>query len=82
MFVRCDLTGARFRGARMSSVAFLGCDLSATSGVDGLAGSSLDEPTLQSAAVSLARGLGVEVTRVEIAGVGGPAGPGPGTAAL
>lgn len=60
-FVRCDLTGARFRGTRMSAVTFIDCDLSAVSGATGLAGASIDGPTLQTAAVSLARGLGIEV---------------------
>jgi uncharacterized protein YjbI with pentapeptide repeats len=61
-FTRCDLTGARFPGTRLRSVHFLDCDLTAISGVDGLAGASLDEATLTSAAASLARGLGIDLT--------------------
>jgi uncharacterized protein YjbI with pentapeptide repeats len=61
VFERCDLTGADFTGAAVKAT-FTGCVLERVGGAGGLAGSTIDVPTLMSVAPGLAKALGMTVT--------------------
>ena len=61
IFERSDLTGANFTGAAVKAT-ITDTVLERISGAGGLAGSTIDVPTLMSAAPALAKALGMTVT--------------------
>ena len=61
LFERCVLRGAQFHRARVKSLRIEGCDLSGTSGVEGLAGASIHPDDALALAPSMATALGIRL---------------------
>ena len=61
VFERCDLTGADFTGAAVKAT-IIDCVLERIGGAGGLTGSTIDVPSLMSAAPALAKALGMTIT--------------------